>query len=44
MSTNATGCYRTEDWVERVRQVTEGRGADVIYDPVGGDVFDGSTK
>ena len=35
--------YRTEDWVARVREVTGG-GADVIYDPVGGDVFDGSTK
>jgi NADPH:quinone reductase len=36
--------YRTEDWVERVKTATGGEGADVIYDPVGGDVFDGSTK
>ena len=36
--------YATEDWVERVKSVTGGEGADVIYDPVGGDVFDGSTK
>ncbi len=36
--------YRAEDWVERVRQETGGRGADVIYDSVGGDVFDGSLK
>jgi NADPH2:quinone reductase len=36
--------YRTEDWIERVKAVTSGAGADVIYDPVGGDVFDGSTK
>jgi NADPH2:quinone reductase len=36
--------YRTEEWVERVKAVTGGEGADVIYDPVGGDVFDGSTK
>ena len=36
--------YRTEDWVERVKAITGGEGADVIYDPVGGDVFDGSTK
>src|SRR5712664_1489906 len=35
--------YRTEDWVARVKEVT-GSGADVIYDPVGGDVFDGSSK
>jgi NADPH2:quinone reductase len=36
--------YRTEDWIERVKATTGGEGADVIYDPVGGDVFDGSTK
>lgn len=36
--------YRTEDWIERVKTVTGGEGADVIYDPVGGDVFDGSTR
>lgn len=32
--------YREEDIVERVRTLTDGRGADVIYDPVGGDLFD----
>jgi NADPH2:quinone reductase len=36
--------YSTPDWVDRVKEVTERRGADVIYDPVGGDVFDLSTK
>lgn len=36
--------YRNENWVERVRELTEGRGADVIYDPVGGDTFDKSMK
>ncbi len=36
--------YSGPDWVERVKQATAGRGADVIYDPVGGDVFDLSTK
>lgn len=36
--------YRQEDFVERVRAETDGRGADVIYDPVGGDTFDGSLK
>jgi NADPH:quinone reductase len=36
--------YGTEDWVERVKAVTDGEGADVIYDPVGGDIFDNSTK
>jgi NADPH2:quinone reductase len=36
--------YRDEDWVARVNELTDGRGADVIYDPVGGDTFDLSTK
>jgi NADPH:quinone reductase len=36
--------YRKEDWVQRVKELTEGRGADVIYDPVGGDIFDQSLK
>lgn len=36
--------YREEDFVERVKELTEGRGADVIYDPVGGDTFDRSLK
>ena len=29
---------------DRVKELTGGRGADVIYDPVGGDVFDESTR
>jgi NADPH:quinone reductase len=29
---------------EAVKDLTQGRGADVIYDPVGGDVFDESTR
>ncbi|MET8652954.1 NADPH:quinone oxidoreductase family protein [Nocardia aurea] len=33
-----------EDFVEVVREATGGRGADVIYDPVGGDSYDRSTK
>ncbi len=32
--------YRTGDLVERVKQITGGEGANVIYDPVGGDTFD----
>jgi len=36
--------YRSGDWVQRVREATGGRGADVIYDSVGGDVFDASLK
>lgn len=32
------------DFASQVRTLTGGRGADVIYDPVGGDVFDRSTK
>src|SRR5206468_635089 len=36
--------YRGADWVDQVRAATAGHGADVIYDPVGGDVFDGSLR
>jgi NADPH2:quinone reductase len=36
--------YTDPAWVDQVKQLTGGRGADVIYDPVGGDVFDLSTK
>ena len=36
--------YNDGTWVDQVKQLTGGRGADVIYDPVGGDVFDLSTK
>lgn len=31
--------YAHDDWVERVREATDGAGADVILDSVGGDVF-----
>ena len=33
-----------EDFVAVVKEVTGGRGADVVYDPVGGEAFKGSTK
>lgn len=36
--------YSDATWVDQVKQLTGGHGADVIYDPVGGDVFDLSTK
>ncbi|HEY3684525.1 MAG TPA: NADPH:quinone oxidoreductase family protein [Streptosporangiaceae bacterium] len=36
--------YRSDDFVAAVKDLTDGRGADVIYDPVGGDVFDKSRK
>ena len=36
--------YKEVDFVSAVKEATEGRGADVIYDPVGGDVFDKSSK
>ena len=36
--------YNSPDWVEEVKSLTGRRGADVIYDPVGGDVFDLSSK
>ena len=34
----------TNGFRERVKELTEGKGADVIYDPVGGDVFDESMR
>ncbi|MDQ3841428.1 MAG: NADPH:quinone oxidoreductase family protein [Actinomycetota bacterium] len=36
--------YEEESFVDAVKEATEGRGADVIFDPVGGDVFDLSRK
>ncbi len=36
---NVSGGFR-----EKVKSLTDGRGADVVYDPVGGDVFDESTR
>ena len=36
--------YNDEGWLGEVKRITDGHGADVIYDPVGGDVFDLSTK
>ena len=36
--------YKTQDFVEEVKRITDGRGADVVFDPVGGDVYDRSTK
>jgi len=32
--------YKTESIRDRVRELTGGKGADVVYDPVGGDAFD----
>jgi len=34
--------YRTENFVERVKAITGGRGVKVVYDSVGKDTFDGS--
>jgi NADPH2:quinone reductase len=36
--------YREQDFVDAVKEFTGGRGADVVYDPVGGDTYDRSTK
>jgi NADPH2:quinone reductase len=33
-----------EDWVAQVRELTDGRGADVVCDPVGGEAFAHSTR
>ncbi len=34
----------TGDWVSEVKAATQGRGVDVVMDPVGGDIFDLSLK
>ncbi|SJZ72563.1 NADPH2:quinone reductase [Enhydrobacter aerosaccus] len=36
--------YRQEDLRAKVLEITDGRGADVIYDPVGGSAFDVSLR
>lgn len=36
--------YRREDIRARVKELTGGRGADVVYDPVGGAVFEASLR
>ena len=36
--------YGDDGWVDRVREATAGRGADVVYDSVGGDVTDASLR
>ncbi|SLN12307.1 NADPH:quinone oxidoreductase family protein [Oceanibacterium hippocampi] len=36
--------YSKESIKDRVKELTDGKGADVIYDPVGGDAFDQSMR
>jgi len=36
--------YKTQDFVDEVKRLTDQQGVDVVYDPIGGDVFDKSTK
>jgi len=36
--------YRQGDFRETVKKLTDGRGADVVFDPVGGEVFDQSIR
>lgn len=36
--------YRQESFRDRVKEITNGRGADVIFDPVGGKVFEDSVR
>ena len=45
--TKKNGCthtilYREEDFVERVKELTAGKGVDVVYDGIGKDTFPGS--
>jgi NADPH2:quinone reductase len=36
--------HRREDIAAAVRKATDGRGVDVVYDPVGGDAFDAASR
>lgn len=36
--------YRDDGWIKKVKKATGGRGADVIFDPVGGEIYAGSTR
>jgi len=36
--------YSSESLRDRLNELTEGRGADVVYDPVGGDLFDQAVR
>src|SRR6185312_14025595 len=36
--------YRAGDWVDTVMAATDGEGVAVVYDPVGGDIFDLSRR
>jgi NADPH2:quinone reductase len=36
--------YRSQNITEAVRALTDGRGAQVVYDPVGGDAFSAATR
>jgi NADPH:quinone reductase len=36
--------HRSEDLVQAVKEFTQGHGADVVYDPVGGDAFERATR
>lgn len=40
----ATEIVDLDGWVDHVRELTDGRGVDVVYDPVGGDRFDDSLR
>jgi NADPH:quinone reductase len=36
--------YRREPFPDAVKRLTDGRGADVVFDPVGGEIFEGSMR
>jgi len=36
--------YSKEDFVEKVKELTNGKGVDVVYDPVGGDILTKSLR
>jgi NADPH:quinone reductase len=34
----------TDDWAQQVRELTHGRGVDIVVDPIGGPAFDDAIR
>jgi NADPH2:quinone reductase len=44
LANGATDVVRTDDWLAAVKELTGGRGVDIVLDPVGGDRFTDSVR
>ena len=41
---DATVCYGTDDIYQSVQELTDGKGIDVVYDPVGGELYESAFR